>query len=81
MGLTEDNELIQCPSYARTVVDRIGAGDAYLAAASISLGSGWPLKVSMFFASIVAGRVVGAMGSGIAVQQHDLFKTIEAMIK
>ena len=68
-------------SYAKDVVDRIGAGDAYLAAASIALESGASLKVSMFFASILAGKVVGEMGTGNSLLKDDLWKTIEALMK
>ena len=81
VGLDENDEIIRCPSYAKDVVDRIGAGDAYLAAASIALESGASLKASMFFASILAGKVIGEMGTGNSLLKEDLWKTIEALTK
>lgn len=81
VGLNENDEIIRCPSYAKDVVDRIGAGDAYLAAASFALESGASLEVSMFFASILAGKVVGEIGTGNSLLKDDLWMTIEALTK
>jgi len=81
IGLNENDEIIRCPSYAKNVVDRIGAGDAYLAAASVALETGASLKASMFFASILAGKVVGEVGSGNSLLKDDLWKIIEALTK
>ena len=79
--MNENDEIIRCPSYAKNVVDRIGAGDAYLAAASLALETGASLKASMFFASILAGKVVGEVGSGNSLLKDDLWKIIEALTK
>ena len=81
IGFDEGNQLVRCPSYTKNVVDRVGAGDAYLGSASIALGAGASLKTAMFFASILAGEVVGSMGTGTTIQKNDLWKSIEALMK
>tara|TARA_B100000780_G_C21048797_1_gene421074 strand:- start:726 stop:965 length:240 start_codon:yes stop_codon:yes gene_type:complete len=79
--MNEDSKLISCPSDATHVVDRIGAAGAYLAAASIALEASAFLKVAIFFASILAGKVVRKMGTGNSLPLDELWKTIEAMTK
>lgn len=81
LGIDPSGEVIECPSYVNEVVDRVGAGDAYLATASIALGSGAPLKVSMFLASVLAGKVVSSMGTGQSHSSSKIWKAIEALLK
>ena len=81
IGLDRDNHLTRCPTYTKNVVDRVGAGDAYLGSAALALGAGAPLKTAMFFASILAGQIVGNMGTGNNVKKLDLWQSIEALIK
>jgi bifunctional ADP-heptose synthase (sugar kinase/adenylyltransferase) len=79
--VNEDSKLISYPSDATDVVDLLGATYAYLAAASTALKAVVSLKVAMFFASILGGKVIGEMGTGNSLQLDELWKTLEALTK
>ncbi len=81
IGINSDGLIIECPAYAEKVIDRIGSGDAYLAASAIALSLGSSLAVSMFFASVVAGAVVSSMGTGQSGLKQYSWKAIEAYLK
>lgn len=81
IGLDKNNQLINCPSFTNKIVDRVGAGDAYLGSVSITLAAGATLKAAMFFSSILAGEIVSSMGTGKAIYKDYIWKSIEAVMK
>jgi len=54
MNLTEQGKVDSVPALATKVVDRIGAGDAYLAITAILLAKGHPLRLASFIGSVAA---------------------------
>ena len=50
----ETGQMCQVPALSTKVIDRVGAGDAFLSLSSILLGAGADLKVASFLGSIAA---------------------------
>lgn len=55
--------IIEVPGKSVTVVDTVGAGDAFTAALACGLGWGWPLGVTMELANEVGALVAGRAGA------------------
>jgi len=64
--LDENNKIFKSPTVAREVYDVTGAGDTVLASLGYSLANGKDMKLSMEFANLAAGVVVGKIGSATA---------------
>ena len=78
---TEDDRYHQCPAFAGTVVDKIGAGDAMLALLSCSLKSGFGADLSLFMGSLAAAQSVETIGNSVAVNKVQLLKTFSHAVK
>ena len=57
----------EIPALARDVVDRMGAGDAYLAITAPCVAVGLPMDVAGFLGAAVAGLAVGIVGNRASV--------------
>jgi D-beta-D-heptose 7-phosphate kinase/D-beta-D-heptose 1-phosphate adenosyltransferase len=67
MLLCESGEVVAImPTYAREVFDVSGAGDTSIAALTVGLTAGFPLKSVAHFANTAAGVVVGKLGTATA---------------
>ena len=75
------NKFHDCPAFASTVVDKIGAGDAMLALISCSLKSGFDADLSLFMGSLAAAQSVETIGNSTPVSKIQLLKTIQHAIK
>ncbi|MGB7541513.1 MAG: PfkB family carbohydrate kinase [Burkholderiales bacterium] len=69
------------PALSTKVVDRIGAGDAFLAIASLCLGGGLPSEVAAFVGSVAAALDVQIVGNRDSVGSVTLFKYITTLLK
>ena len=78
---TDDDRYHQCPAFAGTVVDKIGAGDAMLALLSCSLKSGFGADLSLFMGSLAAAQSVETIGNSVAVNKVQLLKTFSHAVK
>lgn len=69
------------PALSTKVVDRIGAGDAFLALAGLCIGGGLPAPVAAFVGSVSAALEVQIVGNREAVDSIALFKYITTLLK
>ena len=69
------------PALSSNVVDRVGAGDAFLSLASIFLGSGVDTEVSVFLGATAAAIDVQIIGNQATINNIDLVKYITALLK
>ncbi|MEQ8666527.1 MAG: PfkB family carbohydrate kinase [Rhodospirillales bacterium] len=76
-----DNDFIQIPALSSSVVDRVGAGDAYLALASICHAAGTPLEIASFVGAAAAALDVQIIGNQRTIDKVELFKYITALMK
>lgn len=69
------------PALSTRVLDRIGAGDAFLALAGLCIGGGSPSEVAAFVGSVSAALDVQIVGNRDAVGPAALFKYITTLLK
>ena len=69
---SKDTGIILSPTFAPTIIDRTGAGDALLATVSSLRMNGIPIEVATFFGNIAGSLLVGVMGNQTALASSDL---------
>jgi len=69
------------PALSTKVVDRVGAGDAFLSLAGLSLGGGLPSEVAAFVASAAAAIDVQIVCNREPINAVGLFKYITTLLK
>ena len=77
----DENFSFKVPALSSNVVDRVGAGDAFLSLASIFLGSGINTEISVFIGATAAAIDVQIVGNQNTVNNIDLIKYISALLK
>lgn len=80
-SLGRNNESIRIPALSFNVIDRIGAGDAFLSLSSLSLSSGLSLLESTFIGSIAAALDVQIVCNKESVSKIKLKKYISTLLK
>tara|TARA_B100000035_G_scaffold36111_1_gene27274 strand:- start:6726 stop:8243 length:1518 start_codon:yes stop_codon:yes gene_type:complete len=80
-SLGKNNESVRVPALSLGVVDRVGAGDAFLALSSISLASGLTIEESSFIGSIAAAIDVQIVCNKEYVNDIRLKKYISTLLK
>jgi sugar/nucleoside kinase (ribokinase family) len=74
-------EHFHVPALSTKVLDRIGAGDAFLSLAGLSLGGGLPAEVATFFGSAAAALDVQIVCNREPVSQVGLCKYVTTLLK
>ena len=69
------------PALSTKVLDRIGAGDAFLALAGLCVGGGLSAEVAAYVGSAAAALDVQVVGNREAVGSVALFKYITTLLK
>jgi sugar/nucleoside kinase (ribokinase family) len=64
--------IIVSPTFAPTIIDRTGAGDALLATVSSLRMNNVPIEIATFFGNIAGSLLVGVMGNERAITLTDL---------
>lgn len=81
LALGCDGQAHQLPVFSREVVDRVGAGDAYLSISSLCAAAGLPMDMTAFVGNAVGALAVRIVGNRSAVEPVPLFKFITALLK
>jgi len=69
---SKEKGIIVSPTFAPTIVDRTGAGDALLAVVSSLRMNNVPIEIATFFGNIAGSLLVGVMGNEKAITSTDL---------
>jgi rfaE bifunctional protein nucleotidyltransferase chain/domain len=69
------------PALTKTVVDTVGAGDAFLAITSPLVALGTPLNQVGFVGNVVGALKVGIVGHQKSVEKVNVLKAIQGMLK
>jgi rfaE bifunctional protein nucleotidyltransferase chain/domain len=77
----EKNEFYTTPVLSWKVVDRMGAGDAFLAVTSPCVAAGLPMDLVGFIGNAVGAFKVGIVGNKSAVEHGPLLKFIKTLLK
>jgi sugar/nucleoside kinase (ribokinase family) len=76
-----EGEFHRIPVFSREIVDRVGAGDAYLAVTAPCVVAGYPMDVVGFIGNAVGALAVRIIGNKTAVEPVPLYKFITALLK
>ncbi len=71
----------EIPVFSREVVDRVGAGDAYLSITAPCVAAGMPMDAVGFVGNAVGALAVRIVGNRFPVEPVPLFKFITALLK
>ena len=72
---------IEVPALATRVTDRVGAGDAVLAATSLLVVQSAPWEIVGFVGNVVGAHMVANLGNCLAVDQISVTKSIISLLK
>jgi rfaE bifunctional protein kinase chain/domain/rfaE bifunctional protein nucleotidyltransferase chain/domain len=81
LGYDVDEGFIEVPAFATRVVDRIGAGDAFLAVTALCAAQNVPLEVLGFIGNVVGSEAVAVVGNRESIEQVPLCRHIEHLLK
>jgi rfaE bifunctional protein nucleotidyltransferase chain/domain len=81
MGFSPDAGIVEVPAFAGKVVDRIGAGDAFMALTAPCVAQQAPLEVVGFVGNAVGAQMVATVGNREPVSQVGLVRYIEHLLK
>lgn len=77
----KEEGFLEVPAFATKIVDRIGAGDAFLAITSLCAAQKTPLEVLAFIGNVVGSEAVAIVGNRESIEQVPLFRHIEHLLK
>ena len=77
----KNNYFINCPAFTNKIIDKVGAGDAFLSIFSICDYNKLDPELSMFIASLAAASSVESMGNSKYVSKEFLLKSIQYFLK
>ncbi len=76
-----DQGFTSIPAFTKTVVDTVGAGDAFLSITSPLVAAGCPLDLVGFLGNAAGAIKVGILGHRRSVEKAQLIKTVTALLK
>ena len=77
----DKNGILETPVFSREVVDRVGAGDAFIAITSPCVAAGLPDEIIGFIGNAVGALAIRIVGNRSPVDPISLFKYIKALMK
>jgi rfaE bifunctional protein nucleotidyltransferase chain/domain len=77
----DDSPHHEIPVFSREIVDRVGAGDAYLSVTAPCVAAGLPMDVVGFVGNAVGALAVRIVGNRSSVEPIPLYKFITALLK
>lgn len=81
MVYSAEDGFFEVPVFSSKIVDRVGAGDAYLSVAAPCVALGMPMDLVGFIGNAVGALAVRIVGNRSAVEPVPLYKFITALLK
>lgn len=78
---SKDEGFFEIPAFAGRVVDRMGAGDAFLSVTGPCVAKNIPTEVVGFIGNVVGAQAVATVGHRRPIERAPLFKYVEALLK
>jgi rfaE bifunctional protein kinase chain/domain/rfaE bifunctional protein nucleotidyltransferase chain/domain len=78
---SESTGYVEVPSFASHIVDRVGAGDAFLAVTSLLLSQGAPWDLVGFIGNVAGAQVVSELGNRSPLDRVSVGKNIVSLLK
>jgi len=76
-----NKKFILCDAYAKTAIDKIGAGDAMLSLIALCLKSGLHRELSLLVASLAAAQSVMGFGNKETINKTKILKSLKNILK
>lgn len=77
----EDEGVVAVPALATQVVDRMGAGDAFLALTALCVAQRAPMEIAGFIGNAMGAQAVATVGHRRSIERSALVKHIDALLK
>ena len=77
----QNQGFFEAPALAGQVIDRMGAGDAFLSLTALCVAQNVPMEVVGFIGNAVGGQAVATVGHRTSIERAPLFKNIESLLK
>ena len=77
----KNNKFVWSDAFAKSAVDKIGAGDAMLSIISLCLKCGFDKDLALLTGSLAAAQSVETIGNKEAVNKTQILKTLENIFK
>jgi sugar/nucleoside kinase (ribokinase family) len=77
----EGEGFFEIPALADQIVDRVGAGDAFLSVAAMCLAEGAPVEVAGLIGNAAGAQAVATVGNRVPIERVGLLKHIETLLK
>ncbi|HZT81852.1 MAG TPA: bifunctional ADP-heptose synthase, partial [Gemmataceae bacterium] len=81
LGFAAQDGFVEVPALAGQVVDRVGAGDAFLSITAPLIAAGTPLEVACFIGNVAGAQAVATVGHRSSVEKGVLTRHIEHLLK
>lgn len=81
LGYGADDGFVEVPAMAAKVVDRVGAGDAFLAATAPLAATGAPLDILAFVGNVAGAEAVATVGHRRSLRRDAFAKHIQALLR
>lgn len=78
--MLNNSVLTKCPAFAGKIVDRVGAGDTFLAITSLCVAKKLPEQITLLLGSLMAAESVASVGTGNISKKVNLLKSIKALM-
>ncbi len=69
-----------CPPFASSVVDTVGAGDAFFAVAALGCAAGLPIGLTTFLGQLAGAQAVQIVGNSAPISKQTLLKSGMALL-
>lgn len=77
----EKEGFFEVPAFAGQVIDRMGAGDAFLSLTSLCVAQKAPMEVVGFIGNAAGAQAVATVGNRTPIERVPLFRHIESLLK
>ena len=81
ISYTSDDGFTVVPAFAGKVVDRVGAGDAFLTIASMCRFAGVPSDLVGFLGNLSGAQAVATVGNKKSISKLELIRAVESVLK
>lgn len=81
LGTWAGGEFAAVPAFARKVVDRVGAGDAFLAVTALAAAQDVPFEMLGFIGNVVGAEAVEIVGNDKSIDKLKIKKCIISLLK
>ena len=72
---------VEVPAFANQVVDRMGAGDAFLSVTALCVAQHAPMETVGFIGNVVGAQAIATVGHRRSIERVALLKHLESLLK